>query len=223
MKYILLHGLGQNSSSWKKTIAKLDKKADVVCPDLFALIQGREVNYANLYQALCEYCKKVPEPFTVCGLSLGGILALQYGIEHPESVNSMVLIGTQYVMPKRLLQLQNVVFHFVPKSAFKRMGLAKKAVINLSSSMMDLDFRQALHKIKCPVLLICGESDKPNMQASLNLKAQIPNAALIVIENAGHEINVDAPEKLSIVLNRFFNSNFPFVGEMPKTGEAANG
>lgn len=204
MKYIMLHGLGQTSSHWEKTVDELDEKTDVVCPNLFALTQEKEVNYSNLYQAFCEYCQAFSEPFAVCGLSLGGVLALQYGMENPERVHSMVLIGTQYVMPKRLLQFQNIVFRFMPERAFKKMGLAKKEVINLSSSMMDLDFRKDLHKIKCPVLLICGEKDKPNMRASLNLKEQMPDSEFIVIENAGHEINMDAPEKLGGVLNDFF-------------------
>lgn len=39
--------------------------------------------------------------------------------------------------------------------------------------------------------------DKPNMQASLQLKDQIPNAQFIVIEDAGQEINADSPQNLS--------------------------
>ena len=42
----------------------------------------------------------------MCGLSLGGILALQYAIEHPEHIHALALIGTQYTMPKTLLRIQ---------------------------------------------------------------------------------------------------------------------
>ena len=42
------------------------------------------------------------------------------------------------------------------------------------------------------------------MKASLQLKALIPNAKFNVIQNAGHEINIDAPRNLGIVLNEFF-------------------
>lgn len=203
MKCILLHGLGQTSSSWKKTIDEMDGKLNIDCPNLFALLQEREINYSNLYQAFSDYCKAYSEPLDICGLSLGGILALQYGIENPGRVNSMVLIGTQYVMPEKLLKFQNAIFHIMPSSAFEKMGLQKKDVINLSSSMMNLNFQQDLHKIDCPVLIICGKKDKANMQASLQLKALIPRAKLTVIQNAGHEVNIDAPKNLGMALNDF--------------------
>lgn len=206
MKYILLHGLGQTASSWEKTVNELQNKADAVCPDLFSLLQGEEINYSNLYQAFCRYCEPFLEPFAVCGLSLGGILALQYGIENPQKVNSMVLIGTQYVMPKKLLKFQNMLFRVMPKRTFMSIGLAKNEVIRLSESMMDLDFRKDLHKIKCPLLLLCGDRDKPNIRASLNLKKRIPDADFAVIEKAGHEVNIDAPKSLGAVLNDFFGS-----------------
>lgn len=182
----------------------MDKISDIDCPDLFSLLKGREVNYPNLYQAFSEYCKTCSEPFHICGLSLGGILALQYVIENPDRVNSVVLIGTQYAMPKRLLKFQNAIFHIMPDRTFKGMGLNKKEVIGLTSSMMNLDFRQDLHKITCPVLVICGEKDKANKKASLQMKALIPNAELTMIQNAGHEINIDAPEHLGKVLYSFW-------------------
>ena len=204
MKYIFLHGLGQTSSSWEKTVDVMDKKLNIECLNLFTLLQGREINYSNLYQAFCEYCKTYLEPLNVCGLSLGGILALQYVIEHPDRVNSVVLIGTQYTMPKKMLKFQNAIFHIMPNSTFKQMGLEKKDAITLSNSMMNLDFQQDLHKIDCPVLIVCGEKDKANMKASMQLEMLIPNAKFSVIRNAGHEINIDSPKNLGIALNEFF-------------------
>ena len=72
MKYIFLHGLGQTSSSWEKTIDVMDDNLDIDCPNLFTLLQGREVNYSNLYQVFSEYCKTYSKPLNICGLSLGG-------------------------------------------------------------------------------------------------------------------------------------------------------
>lgn len=109
-------------------------------------------------------------------------------------------------MPKKLLKFQNMLFRVMPKRTFMSIGLAKNEVIRLSESMMDLDFRKDLHKIKCPLLLLCGDRDKPNIRASLNLKKRIPDADFAVIEKAGHEVNIDAPKSLGAVLNDFFGS-----------------
>ena len=57
-------------------------------------------------------------PVHLCGLSLGGILALDYALDHPENVKTLVLIGTPHKVPKFAFALQNVVFRFLPKSAF---------------------------------------------------------------------------------------------------------
>ena len=142
MKTILLHGLGQTSSSWKNTINTMGKSADILCPNLFDWFEDKEVCYQVLYLAFSEYCKQFSEPVNICGLSLGGILALQYGIENPDKINSLALVVTQYTMPKKLLQFQNMLFRFMPKRTFERMGLGKTDFINLSKSMINLDFQK---------------------------------------------------------------------------------
>lgn len=122
MKTIFLHGLGQDCTSWERTAAIMGNGTDVYCPSLPDWLLGKEVCYENLYQALEEYCEPFHEPFCLCGLSLGGILALQYAIAHSDQVAALVLIGTQYQMPKKLLKLQNILFRFMPNAAFQGMG-----------------------------------------------------------------------------------------------------
>ena len=126
MKYIFLHGLGQAPSDWETTIKKLDLGMDVYCPDLSDWLSGKEASYLNLYHALESYCEQQEEPLHLCGLSLGGILTLHYALEHAEKVASLVLIGTQYIMPKRLLKFQNMIFHLMPNRSFRKMGFGKK-------------------------------------------------------------------------------------------------
>ncbi|MFQ9511282.1 MAG: alpha/beta fold hydrolase [Lachnospiraceae bacterium] len=206
MKYILLHGLGQTSSSWGNTVKAINNEFDIYCPDLSDWLCNAEPCYSNLYRGLEKYCEQFNEPLNLCGLSLGGTLALQYGIEHRDKINSLVLMGTQFSMPKKLLKLQNMIFRLMPNSTFDKMGFDKMDVINLSKSMMDLDFRSHLKSINCRVLVICGERDKANKSASLELKERIPNAEFSVIANAGHEVNLDNPAGLGSALNIFFQA-----------------
>ena len=90
MKYIFLHGLGQIASDWSETVK--DMEGDVLCPNLSEWVLGKEASYGNLYRALEECCEAQKESLHLCGLSLGGILALQYALEHPQKVASVVLI-----------------------------------------------------------------------------------------------------------------------------------
>ena len=70
--------------------------------------------------------------------------------------------------------------------------------------MMDLDFSHHLKDIRCKVLVVCGEKDKANKSASLQLAELIPDAEFITISGAGHEVNIDCPSELSENLNNFF-------------------
>ncbi len=204
MNYILLHGLGQTSSSWDETIQTLNEDWNIFCPGLSDWILGKQPCYDTLYKAFENYCEQFDDTLCLVGLSLGGILAMQYSIEHPEKVKSLVLIGTQYKMPKRLLKLQNVLFHLMPDSEFSKLGFQKSDFISLCKSMMNLDFSHHLKDIRCKVLVVCGEKDRANRSASLQLAELIPDAEFITILGAGHEVNIDCPFQLGEKLNNFF-------------------
>lgn len=207
MKQIYLHGLGQNPDSWNKVIGQLETAEHSRCPDLSELIQGQEVTYQNLYAAFSAMCDAIEEDISLCGLSLGGVLALNYAIEHSEKVKSLVLIATQYKMPKKLLNFQNAIFRLMPKSMFQQTGFGKTDFLKLCSTMMELDFSDLMYKVSCPTLVICGEKDSPNKNASIELANILTNAEFRVINGTGHEINTEAPEKLTETLRDFYNKD----------------
>lgn len=103
-------------------------------------------------------------------------------------------------MPKKVLKFQNAVFKLMPKRAFKNRGISKTAVIELCRSMMALNFRNDLNRLNCPVCIVCGEKDRANRKSALQLEAAIEQAKVVFIKGAGHEVNVDAPEKLAELL-----------------------
>jgi pimeloyl-ACP methyl ester carboxylesterase len=154
MKQIYVHGLGQTSDSWTKTIDILQTTDYSLCPNLPDLVHSKEVTYDNLYAAFSDYCNQYDEPIDLCGLSLGGVLALNYAIQYPKKVRSLVLIATQYKMPKKLLKFQNLLFRFMPKSMFQQMGFRKADFLLLCETMMELDFNNSLHKISCPYTIV---------------------------------------------------------------------
>lgn len=204
MKQIYIHGLGQTSDSWNKVIEQLENVEHNICPDLAELVQGQEITYQNLYDAFSAMCDAVEGDISLCGLSLGGILALNYAIEHSEKVKSLVLIAIQYKMPKKLLQFQNVIFRFMPKSVFQQTGFGKADFLKLCNTMMELDFSDLIYKVTCPTLVLYGEKDRANKNASIELANILTNAELQVIHGAGHEINIEAPEQLTEALRNFF-------------------
>lgn len=187
MQRIFLHGLGQTPSSFDKMVSFLPEPEKIRRPSLPSLLERQEKTYANLYKAFSGICQDIPEPLHLCGLSLGGILALHYTIGHPEKVRSIVLIGAQYKMPKKLLKIQNILFRLMPQSAFRDMGFQKQDFIKLANSMQDLDFTSKLQEVSCPALIVCGEKDRANQKAASELAHRIKGAAACRIQGAGQD------------------------------------
>ena len=88
-------------------------------------MQG-EAAYPALYRGFSDYCAGFEGPLALAGLSLGGILALDYTIQNPGRVGALVLIAAPYKMPKKMLAVQDFVFRLMPKGAFKGMGFSKE-------------------------------------------------------------------------------------------------
>ncbi|MCL2593038.1 MAG: alpha/beta fold hydrolase [Defluviitaleaceae bacterium] len=205
MSYIFIHAIGQDSTNWNETISYMSKANEsVLCPNLFGLIEDKKATFENLYSAFVEYCKNISQPLNLCGLSLGGIIALNYTIDYPEKVKSLVLIGTQYKITKFLFTIQTVLFKISPKSVFEKMGLQKKDVLELAYSMKNLDFSDKLETILCSALVICGAKDNPNKKSAEHLAKNIKNAKIKIIENAGHMVNVENPKGLALELEAFY-------------------
>ncbi len=205
MKKILIHGSGHKAASWKETIRYMKCSKDILCPDLSAILNGKEATYPNLYSSFAEYCSRAGGQIDLCGISLGGILALSYALDFPENVRSLVLIGTPHKVPKVMFGIQNMIFRFLPKSAFEGMAFDKKDTFLLGNSMKKLDFSSRVHNIKCPALIVCGQKDSANMKSACFLSENIKNAKKEIIADTGHVVNEESPEILAKILDSFYN------------------
>ena len=198
MKVVFLHGLGQTARDWQAVIDPT-LLPDVDCPELFSLTKG-DITYPNILAGFEKSYEDTMEPFVLCGLSFGAILALDYTIRHSDKVTALVLIGAQYKVPTLLIDFQNLIFRLMPSKSFDSMGLSKRDTIQLSHSMRSLDFSHKLGEVVCPVSIVCGEKDNANLKASRQLKALLPYSELHVIPNARHEVNKSAPEAVSDII-----------------------
>lgn len=204
IKKILIHGSGHKAKSWDKTISYMENNKDILCPDLSSILNEKEATYSNLYSLFAEYCHKIDEKIHLCGISLGGILALNYALDFPEKVETLVLIGTPYKIPKVLFGIQNMIFKLIPKSAFENMAFDKKDTFTLGNSMKKLNFSSRLQDIECPTLIICGEKDSANIKSAYYLSENVKNASLKIFENTGHVVNEENPKALASVLDEYY-------------------
>jgi pimeloyl-ACP methyl ester carboxylesterase len=93
---------------------------------------------------------------------------------------------------------------------FKR-NLARHSALGSANTQLGVQrdrpslysLTDALKNLNMPTLVMVGDEDRPCLAPGLMLKATIPTAALSVIPNCGHTINLEAAEEFNRVLNDF--------------------
>ena len=92
---VLLHGGLNDSRLWDEQMRPLSKRFRVVRYDLrgFGRSNAEKVEFwpPEDLRALLDFLKI--EKATLVGLSLGGIIAADFALEHPERVERLVLVG----------------------------------------------------------------------------------------------------------------------------------
>ena len=204
---ILVHGSGHKATSWNTTISYMTNSENIVCPNLSSILKGKEASYENLYSSFAKYCNDIDGQIHLCGLSLGGILALNFALDFPQKVKTLVLIGTPYKVPKIAFSFQNMIFRFLPKSIFETMAFDKKNTFALGNTMKNLDFSDRVKSIKCPTLILCGKKDSANIKSAHYLAEHIKSAELKIIEDTGHVVNEENPKILANILTEFYSIN----------------
>ncbi len=204
MTRIFIHGSGHRADSWRATVEHMRDGTDILCPDLRDILGGKAATHENLCAAFADYCAGVDGKLRLCGLSLGGVFALEYALCHPEKVASLVLIGVPCKVPKLAFAFQSVVFRFMPECAFDGMAFDKEDTAALNNTLKNLDFTDRVGKLTCPALIVCGEKDGSNMNSAKYMASHIPGARLEVVSGSGHVVSEDNPAALARLLDAWY-------------------
>lgn len=166
------------------------------------------------------------------GLSMGGTIAQRFAMKHPKRIVGLVLVGAT---PHGLgpdVQVDNVLAaidelgvaqasqrvierSFGPRASRDLVEFAKREVIQTPefvarraiASLNESDTRDALGRIAVPALVICGREDRITPPAeSQELAEGIPNARLVLLDDAGHFPMLEAPEAFNAELRQFIDA-----------------
>src|ERR1700742_633551 len=95
---LLIHGIGDNSTTWKAVQAKLAQRFTVIAPDLLGHGQSDKPRadysvaaYANGMRDLLSVLDI--ERVTIVGHSLGGGVAMQFAYQFPQLVERLILVA----------------------------------------------------------------------------------------------------------------------------------
>ncbi|MBL6785807.1 MAG: alpha/beta hydrolase [Rickettsiales bacterium] len=225
---ILIHGLGVNGDSWKYQIDILIKAGfRLIIPDLLGFglskYQNEEISILNTCKDINKILKSLNiEDASIIGLSLGGVIAMQFANMYPKTVNNLVIINSfaklplnsikqklylafRVVIAKLLpirIQALIIAYSLFPKNAklqkefYQQMQLAdKNAYIKYLEAIINLDIIHSIQRITAKTLIISTNDDKiiPKSCAEI-LQKNILSAKLKTLDGSHAAIADNAKE-----------------------------
>lgn len=218
---IMVHSLGTDSSMWAPQVGPLSVIRRVVAIDLpghgASSAAPGEYRLEDLGHDVLDVAGEAGlERFDVCGISIGGIMALWLAINAPERVRTLIVansaarVGTEEGWAERIQAVEaggmaavgHVVDRFfavdrpMTRRAIRQVFLAvdPTGYIGCCAALRDTDLRGELSAIECPTFIIAGDEDvsTPPTEAH-RLHAEIRGSRLHVIPGAAHLSNLDQP------------------------------
>jgi 3-oxoadipate enol-lactonase len=171
------------------------------------------------------------EQAVICGLSVGGVIAQQLAIEHPDRVRALVLcdtgarIGTVSSWEERIATVRTNGLTVLATPSMERWfsedfrrrhsaevrGYANMVVrtavdgyVGTCCALRDADLTEAAASIDKPTLVLCGDQDiatPPDM--ARELAKIIPRARLALISGAAHISCVEQPAMMAKQITQF--------------------
>ena len=157
----------------------------------------------------------------VAGHSVGGYLALEFHLAHPERVEALVLVdtGPGFRRDDARARWNDTAERYA--RGFAERGLGAMAdgeeldpsahrdasgLVHFARHVLvqrDARVLESLGSVAVPALVLVGERDAAFLDGSRYMAAKIPDAELVVVEGAGHAPNVTHPEAFDGALAPF--------------------
>jgi 3-oxoadipate enol-lactonase len=231
---VFLHGVGSDKSVWAPQLDHFGKTRRAISfdyPGYGDSDPARPGTTRDDYAAaICEALGALDVPHAqVCGLSLGGVIAIALHHAEPGRCASLILADTFAVHPDgqgirdrsldasrsigmRAMAEQRTPFilgsrapEHVKIDTIETMARIDPAAFAIGLDAVWLaDQRDRLETIAVPTLVIVGDEDKPTSPAlSEELAHAITGAQLEVVEGAGHLTNAEKPAEFNRLIDAF--------------------
>jgi pimeloyl-ACP methyl ester carboxylesterase len=218
---VLLHGGLASLDVFYAQIPELSRERKVIAIDLRG--QGRSSigNSEFSYRLLAEDVVAVLDALQIesadfIGWSDGGIIGLIIGLEYPQRIRRLVSISANF-RPDGLIDsvIESIQEGVAATSPFwaklnysflsphpQRWQELRERITRLWLTRPNLSLED-LQKIRSQTLLIVGENDNIELAHSRELTLGLPNAELIVLPKASHQLVMERPQKLLSIIWEF--------------------
>lgn len=230
---IFHHGYTSSHECWERVIPRLEDRYRCVAMDCRGA--GDSARPDSGY-SLDQYARDVVavadalgfERFRYVGLSMGGAVGFQLGIEHGARLEQLVLVApapasglqvpesqfevalTAWETPDRERMLRDRILlsgrpdpDYLARAVDRSLSVSRGHYVDSWSSMTAFRAADRLAAMTVPTLMVAAAADGL-LPANLADFQRLPNATLHVFSRVGHGIPYEVPEALAEVVGDFF-------------------
>lgn len=229
---VFLHGVGSDKSVWRPQLDHFGRERRAIAFDYPGYgdsdIAPEGTTRDDYAAAILSAMKELGiSRAHICGLSLGGVVAIAMHAAAPEACASLILADTfadhpdgQAIYDRSQAASENmrvlaesrvdVLLAQPTDPAVRREVIETMARIDPAAYVIGAeavwlaDQRERVHDIRVPTLVLCGTEDKVTPPAlSTALHRLIPASQYQAIERAGHLINIERPHEFNTFVGAF--------------------
>lgn len=225
---VLLHGLGGSSRVWDEHLPVLTKHHRVIRPDLRGF--GRSDQPPGPYSVeqyasdLLAVLQNAGLEWThLLGISMGGVIAQRFALDHPQKVRSLILVSTSSEVNekgtaawRRLADLvesmgfdgrtidprRSVAPRFAEEHPDRLQMLAEQtrqcnpqSYAAAARAVASYHYTDELRQLPHPVLILQGLDDQLTPPGgSVKMSRTIPCSRLLLVPRAGHNLPLERPD-----------------------------
>lgn len=231
---VFLHGAGVDNTLWEPQIAAFGAAHRVIVPNLpgHGAVPAVETVQQMADHIRAQLLDCGVRQYAIVGLSLGGMVALDMAGRWPEEVTHLVMIESvpnvadnraalamgrafvsliRFVSPKlfALLPARQLgaetpeAAHYLKRVLPQRKAQENHAVLQAA---LTYDGRPHLPRLSMPTMIMVGEKNRATHKRAKAMCEAIDQCRFVVIPNAGHIANRDAPEFVNAKLQSFLQA-----------------
>lgn len=231
---VLIHALFLNSDCWREQLLVFESKFNILRYDLRG--HGRTTkpkkrftirNYVDDLYTLLTHLNWTQDLYLV-GHSLGGIIALAYGVLYPAPIKKMVVADSFcYISQEAITDVlgrinSNKLENFAKGISIRGLSpfneetaefvanlvtnhMTKKDLLRATAASAGFNICENLKSLKIPVLVLVGKKDITTpVWASEMIHEWLPQSELVIMPDAGHLTIFDHPKEFNDLVLSFW-------------------
>ncbi|HSH44502.1 MAG TPA: alpha/beta hydrolase [Longimicrobiales bacterium] len=220
---VLLHGLSGSHRWWRFTVPALEREHRVHLPELVGFGESRGAARQPSIPEMAELMARWLDALELdrpdfVGHSMGAQVGIHLAARWPDRLRRLVLVSAAGV-PRSLSPMKLASFGtellwprawgrlgFLPTIAADALRAGPRTLGRALGHILRDDVRPLLDRIKVPTLLLWGAHDPLTpVSDGRQMRDRIPDARLVVLENAAHNPMADRPGAFNRELLEFLH------------------